>query len=131
MANRTLIGDFGSGDYRLRVSKPGFDVTAALDRERLAFDSSWPDAAVVYKTGIINVTSSPVTVPFGETLPTVPFCVVFRVIDANNYMMGQTFNQGPNSFNWMAECTTTYLRFFEFHGGGGYLGGYVILRGPL
>lgn len=40
---RVLLGAF-EGEARLRVARPGFDVTdPALGNEQLAFDSSWPE----------------------------------------------------------------------------------------
>lgn len=81
MTNRVLIGDFGGGDYRIRASKPGYDVTAALDPERLSFDSSWKDSAVVYAIGSITYpggSTAYVEVPFGETMPEIPFVYTWR-----------------------------------------------------
>ncbi|MBB3234448.1 hypothetical protein [Phyllobacterium endophyticum] len=137
MVTRTLIGSYptlGGGAPRIRISKPLKDVlSAGLNVEDLAFDSSWNDAAVVYRTGIVNVVApKPVYVNFGETLPTAPFCIVFRVLSSGEFWMGSTDDTGPNSFNWHAECTTSYLRFHGYHSlANDYIGGYVILRGPL
>lgn len=38
MANRVLLGDIGSNDFGLKISKPGVDVTSATDKQ-LLFDS--------------------------------------------------------------------------------------------
>ena len=38
MANRVLLGDIGSNDFGLKISRPGVDVTSATDKQ-LLFDS--------------------------------------------------------------------------------------------
>ena len=57
MANRVLIGPY-AGDYQLRVSKPGYDVTTALDVENMAFDSQWSDLAQIVTRGSATVSGS-------------------------------------------------------------------------
>lgn len=48
MANRVLLGNYG-GTPRLRVSRPGFDVTnMTLGPEKIAFDSAWNEILTVY-----------------------------------------------------------------------------------
>lgn len=56
MANRVLLGAIG-GSYKFMVSKPGFDVTAGLPNEQLAFSTDWPDAGKVLMTGSISMGS--------------------------------------------------------------------------
>ncbi|MBZ9653555.1 hypothetical protein [Phyllobacterium lublinensis] len=137
MTNRVLIGDFGGGDYRLRGSKPGYDVTGALDPERLAFDSAWTDTAVIYMKGLVAVPSTPpsgfVQINFGETLPAVPFVICFRKIAGNAYRMGSDDSTATVYRPYFYTVTTTYIRFWQNEsptGGGGnaYTAGYLILR---
>lgn len=59
MSNRLVIGDVtGSGDYRLRISKPGFDVlNLALAPENIIFDSSWGNAiSEIHQSGSLSFT---------------------------------------------------------------------------
>ncbi|QPC91454.1 hypothetical protein [Mesorhizobium sp. INR15] len=57
MANRVLLGAIG-GSYKLKVSRPGFDVTTALPNEQLAFSSDWGDAGKVLMTGSVAMGAS-------------------------------------------------------------------------
>lgn len=137
MTNRTLIGDFGGGDYRMRRSKPGYDVTAALDPERLAFDSAWLDTAQVYAKGSIFVPKNtgiapiPVNIIFGETLPTVPFCIYWWKVGGSDIRMGtdKSTNAGVY-YPYFNSVTTTFIRFFSdaSFNPTDYVAGYVILR---
>lgn len=54
MANRLVIGAF-DGKSRVRISKPGRDVLdPALRSDRIAFDSTWFDGALVYASQNIH-----------------------------------------------------------------------------
>lgn len=53
MANRVLLGRYSGSDYRLRVSKPGFNVLAGLSREQLIFDSDWLSTLLVLAKGSV------------------------------------------------------------------------------
>ena len=138
MANRVLIGDFGGGDYRIRMSKPGFDVTAALDPERLAFDSSWKDGAVVYALGSINYpggTTAYVEVPFGETMPNIPFVYVWGYNSATDLTVSDVKTDSTTYRSYVNPVVTqTYLRFYGARRTGdntafvAYTAGYMILR---
>jgi len=62
MTNRVIFGDF-NGEYVLRVSRPGYNVAAALATKNLAFDSRWPDALTVHQTGSFS-TDDTISVSF-------------------------------------------------------------------
>lgn len=47
MANRVLLGDIGSNDFGLKISKPGVDVTSATDKQ-LLFDSTKGRTGQIY-----------------------------------------------------------------------------------
>jgi len=47
MANRVLLGDIGSGNYGLKISKPGFDVTTTADKN-LLFNSEKGRTGQIY-----------------------------------------------------------------------------------
>lgn len=141
MTWRTLIGQFGAGDYRLRRSKPGYDVMSALDPERLAFDSAWADVGVIYTQGAVAVPAVPapgyIEIPFADTLPNVPFVISWQYVASNAIREGADHSPGdPPMFTyqpWFPTVTTTYLRFWQDRGSstGGpdaYTAGYVVLR---
>jgi hypothetical protein len=127
MTNRTLIGDFGGGDYRIRMSKPGFDVTAALDPERLAFDSAWKDGATVYKIGTVARNTS---VSFGETLPSIPFVYYWKILAGSKIMTGVYATNNSAFVAYYARVTTTSLIITgsAFDALDGTIFGYMVLR---
>lgn len=61
MVARVVFGNLGSGQFGLKVSKPGVDVLSALDRD-LVFSSLWPNYGVVHASGTLfsaaNVSAS-------------------------------------------------------------------------
>lgn len=138
MVNRVLIGDFGINDYRIRMSKPGFDVTAALDPERLAFDSTWKDGAVVYAIGAISYpggSTAYVEVPFGETMPNIPFVYVWGYNSGTDLFISDVKTDSTNYRSYINPVVTqTYLRFYGAKRNGSntvfeaYTAGYMILR---
>lgn len=138
MVNRVLIGDFGGGDYRVRMSKPGFDVTAALDPERLAFDSAWKDAAVVYAIGSISYpggSTAYVEVPFGETMPNIPFVYAWKYNSGTDIIASDVLTSSTTYRSYLiATVSQTSLRFYGAKRNGSntafdaYTAGYIILR---
>lgn len=137
MTNRTLIGDFGGGDYRIRVSKPGYDVTAALQPEQLAFDSAWKDGGVVYSTGTASVFGgdssngpSPTSLSFGETLPEIPFVLSWRKLSATESQMGADSTSDNLYRTWHCIASTTGLTFFgqNYDTEGTFTVAYVVIR---
>lgn len=131
MVNRILIGDFGGGDYRMRGSIPGADVTAALAPEQLAFDSSWPDTGIILFKGSFPTSVGNPVFNFPSALPQVPFVFLHAIKSTNEFWMGNTQSNGPNSFQWMVEVTTTYLQLR--HGGSSGVAtsvAFTVLRGP-
>lgn len=142
MANRILIGDYsGGGDYRIRLSRQGYDVTAALDPERLAFDSTWKDGAKIYMKGTVAVPETTNNVPswgvvnFPEVLPYVPFAYFWRVNGANQFRIGGQKVDQTQYRPYPAFVTTSYIKFgphmYDSNGhASGYIVGYVIIVGP-
>lgn len=52
MTNRVLLGKLPNGQYGLRVSRPGFDVTNdGLGNNAVAFDSRWSNAKALLASG--------------------------------------------------------------------------------
>jgi hypothetical protein len=137
MVWRTFIGQWGAGDFRLRQSKAGYDVMAALAPEQLALDSSWSDVGILVTKGLVNVPANPapgyVQVDFGETLPNVPFVIVFRKIASNAMRQGSDRSTNLNYQPWFPTVGTSYLRFWQNRGDSGgnanaYTAGYIVLR---
>lgn len=114
---RVLLGAF-EGEARLRVARPGFDVTdPALGNEQLAFDSSWPEilsvlAASWQLTGATSVetwTANGVTytrlyrtVSFA-TLPWEPICIGWSRSTATGFV---EYLQLPSA-SYTDHCTFT------------------------
>lgn len=57
MVDRIVIGDFdGAGDFRFRVSRPGYDVfDIGLLPNQLVFDSAWTTSLIVYQSGSFTI----------------------------------------------------------------------------
>lgn len=78
MTNRVVLGALPGGGHGLRVSRPGFDVlNTGLAPKQLAFDSRWPAAMRLVKSGLVS-SGSGATIDFGETLDVEPLCIVVR-----------------------------------------------------
>ena len=55
MTKRVILGKCVDGNYALRVSKPGYDVTSnPVDNEQLIFNSDWGSAFPVYAKGVLT-----------------------------------------------------------------------------
>jgi len=115
---RVLLGLFG-GEGRLRVSRPGFDVTdPTLGNEQLAFDSAWPEIMSVlaaswqlsgsvsseaWSADGVTYTRKYRTVTFA-TLPWEPICIGWaRGVDTSGYV---AYTQTP-SCSYTDHCTFT------------------------
>jgi hypothetical protein len=133
---RTFIGQWGAGDFRIRQSKAGYDVMAALSPEQLALDSSWSDVGILYSKGLIAVPAVPasgyVQVSFGETLPALPFVIPFMKMSGTVIRQGADRSTNQNWGPYYCTVTTSYIQFWQDRGVGSsptaYTAGYVILR---
>lgn len=68
MTGRVLFGNF-LGVPRLRVAKPGYEVTdPALTNEQLAFDSAWPEILKVHKASYSYTTTTTANFVGGSTV---------------------------------------------------------------
>lgn len=125
-----MIGRFsGPGDLRIRMSKAGNDVFAALTPEQLAFDSSWADAGILYRSGVVAVPTGGAIVPFGETLPIVPFVVFWRYQSSTLIRMGSASTNSTSYIPYFCQISTSALTF-QTTGSDSYTAGYMIFRGP-
>ncbi|UGX87132.1 hypothetical protein [Phyllobacterium meliloti] len=132
MTGRTLIGDFGGGDYRIRMSKSGKDVTTTLNPEDLAFDSAWLDSAVIIDRGVIAISSGGiVTISFSTTLDAVPFVIYWRQIDSNTFFMSQTATNSAAYQAYYATTSLTELKFWNSSVLPPITIGYIVLKGPI
>lgn len=114
---RVLLGAF-EGEARLRVARPGFDVTdPALGNEQLAFDSSWPEilsvlaaswqvtgttSAETFSADGVIYTRSYRTVSFA-TLPWEPICIGWSRSTATGFV---EYRQTPSA-SYTDHCTFT------------------------
>jgi hypothetical protein len=74
MTNRVLLGKFPDGNYGLRISDPGYDVSSnPVNNERLIFNSDWSAILPVYQIGTVSVNNSTTTVNYTD-LGYTPFC---------------------------------------------------------
>lgn len=138
MVNRVVIGDWnGTGDYRIRGSRIGSDVLAALAPEQLAFDSAWKDGGVVYQTGTVSVfggdsanVPTPTFLNFAETLPSIPFVLTWRKLSATQSQMGAARTEDNSYRTWHCMASTTGLTFLgpNFDTSGTFTVAYVVIR---
>lgn len=84
MANRVILGLF-SGSYRLRISRPGFNVlSTTLTNNQLAFDSTWSGIGSIIQKGVgILDSSGNFTTPLIGTFATPP--MVMAIMYQENF----------------------------------------------
>lgn len=134
MVNRVLIGDYGGGTYGIRLSKPGFDVTTALDPERLAFDSSWKDGAVIYRVGTAvtgGASAEGNYLPFGETLPAYPIVYFWYLRSSTVFQCSNENTTQVTVSNYCCIRATPSGLYFYQRGdieGGTSTWAYIVLR---
>lgn len=135
MVDRVVMGDWNqTGDYRIRGSKVGYNVLAALDPEQLAFDSGWKDGGIVYRTGVAVNPGDPVnqvTVAFGETLPSIPFVYSWRVLSSTETQQGAKATSDPTYITWQTIASATGVTFARDHDNSantGYTVGFLVIR---
>lgn len=97
MANipQTVLGNF-DGIPRLRVARPGYDVTdTALLAKYLGFDSAWQEATNIFMTGYVATTqaANPVTISFGITFDFIPCVMLWEVTVAGNTALTNANNR--------------------------------------
>lgn len=91
---RLFIGELSPGDYRARISQPGYDASnPSLPRERLQFDTSWPFAGNIH--AIIAVPGGPSAPPSPNTVmfPALPFVPAVQVVVASQNTLTTDFNR--------------------------------------
>jgi hypothetical protein len=72
VTNRMVCGQLGSGDFGIRVSRPGYDVlTEPLGSTGISFDSRLTDIGTVIAAGLIACGGSPVYFPTMNYVPIV------------------------------------------------------------
>lgn len=78
MANRLVLGAV-DGSYKLKVSKPGYDVMTALQNKQLAFSTDWNEAGNIIAIGSVALSGDQVQMPFAgfsERLTVLAMCKV-------------------------------------------------------
>ncbi|OQM75602.1 hypothetical protein [Manganibacter manganicus] len=134
MANRVLLGNF-NGDYKVRISRPGFDVMDAnLNNNQLSFTSDSPEIGRIVQRGMINLVPagyddiSDVTVNFGVTYAEIPIVLAF-VNNNGKYLCINTLTSDWQDNGW-PDCgvivTTTSCTFTVHYGGSKPVSYFVI-----
>lgn len=94
MVDRVLIGQYAPNDFRLRISRPGFDVNnTSLTPAQLAFDSTYEETFYVIAKGEFLIGRNygtpgasnlrTVTVPYGVTYPEIPIVMAYGKLFGN------------------------------------------------
>ena len=147
MTTRLFIGDLGGGDYRARISKPGFDAgNSALDKKNLLFDSAWAFTGKVHAIGQFISTTASKTVSFPE-LPYIPavYATIYRThADApaaennNDFYLGPPpgfveieIKQNDNKLRVVATNNSLTFTKLSFLAGTKYRVYYIVFRIPL
>lgn len=134
MATRFLMGDFAANDPRFRMSKPGQNVLANIDRQFLSFDSTWADTGVIYLRGQIAVNNAAggyTQVTFPEQLPSIPFVFYFRQIDSNQQRQGSYWSDNVNYSPYHVRVTRDWMRFVldsSYNPNTTYIAQYMVIR---
>lgn len=126
MANRVLLGNLGSSNYGLKISKEGEDVLTTAAKN-LVFDSTKPRTGQIYAGGSSSSTSSTLTWTSGSkpTLTYIPMYLIFeqgtkvyhedKVVSNSVYDL-DLYNLNNQGFAW--ELTNTSLTPKETNEGG-------------
>ncbi|RUU75714.1 hypothetical protein [Mesorhizobium sp. M7A.F.Ca.MR.362.00.0.0] len=127
MANRLVMGAV-DGSYKLKVSKPGYDVMTALTNEQLAFSTDWDDAGKVLMTGSATLNGSGIlqmTVPFFTERLNVMAMVKIGSVYWPMSTFGSNINQNA-SIGLRPDIST--VAFFGGTGSGGCVFYYAIME---
>jgi hypothetical protein len=126
MANRVLLGNLGSSNYGLKISKEGEDVLTTAAKN-LVFDSTKPRTGQIYAGGSTSSTSSTLTWTSGSkpTLTYIPIYFIFEQgtkvyhqerVDSNQVYDLDFYNLNNQGFPW--ELTNTSITPKETAEGG-------------
>ena len=86
MTNRLIIGLLPNGNYGIRISKPGYDVTTEPpDQQSLHFNTDWPSMLPAYVRGSTSTNSTTVNVSYGVTLGFYPYCSILCSTDNSTW----------------------------------------------
>lgn len=72
MVVRVVLGQYAPGDYRLRVSRPGYDASGTLPRAALAFDSSLGEVWGIHQVGSFFLSKTDTTNRVNQLLASWP-----------------------------------------------------------
>lgn len=92
MTPRSILGMF-DGQYRLRVSRPGYDVTDVnLTEEQLAFDSAWLESANLFMSGSYTHVNNRdnATIYFGKTFDFIPCVYLLQKVGSYQHVQQET-----------------------------------------
>lgn len=106
---RLFMGDMGGGDFRARISKPGYDAAApTLPHDKLLFDSSWAFIGKPHVIGKTTLTASQTskTIVF-PALPYIP-AVYGSIYYTSNVPLVEGYPQPANSIRIRTTLGHTY-----------------------
>lgn len=113
MANRLILGLFTTGDWRLRISNPGFNAASVgTAAKNIAFDSTWAGSSAIFMSGTITFpNNNVVNVNFGTTFSAIPIVWIAR----GRTVSSQERVGGGNVAGWGLnfKVTTSQLQIFQ------------------
>jgi hypothetical protein len=138
MAQRVVLGKVATNDYRLRVSRQGFDVmNLSLARENLFFDTEWISTLLLVASGTTLVTYSFVNnedygvVPNILTWPDLGFIPVFLpYVNPNETNPGFAYNPLSYMRFGVKRTGVDYIQNTLNGGSGTFALEYLVLRAP-
>ena len=102
MTTRSILGLF-DGQYRLRLSRPGYNATdTTLESKFLAFDSTWLDSPDIHMVGTVTAGYQvQQTISFGKTFDYIPMVMWQMRILPQSYRSNSAQNI-PLTSHWTA-----------------------------
>lgn len=136
MVQRVVLGKVGTGDYRLRVSRPGYNVMdLGLARQNVFFDTEWLSTLLVLAEGSVSVTYSFGTSSYGVqpnilTWADPGFIPVFLPSINLAAVPGYAYNPRAYMRFGVKRTGVDYIQNTTNGGGGTFTLEYLVLRAP-
>lgn len=94
MANRVLLGNLGSSNFGLKISKEGENVLTTAAKN-LVFDSTKPRTGQIYAGGSSSSTSSTITWTSGSK-PTLTYIPMYLIFEQGTKVYHEDFSGGTS-----------------------------------
>lgn len=121
MVARVRLGDIGGGDFGLRVSKPGFDVTTeTFGSANISFDSRLQEIGLIVAEGQLAIGS---TATFPVTLSEAPVVEFWRITGSTTLAVTNSYKingaVAPSGFQhgyvpYLGLATTTTFQIIAY-----------------